>query len=274
MHCRAEAEFNMKVTALKARHEQELAAATSLSSSSSQCQQQEVTEEMKALVLQENPSQAELPVPQPVPQSSATSSLSNKQEKARQKRAKQRQAELERQTQIDQETAKAGRSPRDVELELLNQQIGANYVIAEIPADGHCLYRAVAAQLNNPAQDYRTVRGICADCLLQHANAYAPFAELDQGCGTFTNYCERVRSGTEWGGHLEIRALATALQRSIHIYSVAAAVNGYTAVEPEDPVQRNSGHNELEPIRLSYHVHYYALGEHYNQVIPKAKCTT
>ena len=272
MHCRAEAQFNIKVTALKARHEQELAAATS-SLLSSQCQQQEFVEEMKALVLQENPSQAELPVPQPVPQSSATSSLSNKQEKARQKRAKQRQVELERQTQIEQETAEAGPSPRDVELERLHQLIGAHYVIADIPADGHCLYRAVAAQLNNPAQDYRTVRGICADRLLQHANAYAPFAELEQGA-TFTNYCERVRFGTEWGGHLEIRALATALQRSIHIYSVAAAANGYTAVEPEDQVQRNSGHNELDPIRLSYHVHYYALGEHYNQVIPKEKCTT
>jgi OTU domain-containing protein 6 len=273
----------VKVTALKAKHEQELAAA------SQQCQeQQEVAEEkneIESLHKVEEEQQK-----QQLPQSGTTSSIvSKKQEKARQKRAKQRQAELERHNRIAQETANAGPSRRDVELEQLQQQIcssaHAHYTIAEIPADGHCLYRAVAAQLNinnthNTSQeDYRSVRGICADRLLQHADEYAPFAELDDedGSNNFANYCERVRSGTEWGGHLEIRALATALQRPIHIYSVAAAaaVNGYTVVEPEeDQAQQlycnNDNNNaEREPIRLSYHVHYYALGEHYNQVVPK-----
>lgn len=75
-----------------------------------------------------------------------------------------------------------------------------------------------------------------------------------------------MRNTAEWGGHLELRALHMALGRPIHVYSVQ---NGARPLEIHDDNDKSgsSSVSDKEPIRLSYHLHYYALGEHYNQVI-------
>ena len=76
-----------------------------------------------------------------------------KQEKARKKRAKQREKEKQREQEIAEETAKAGPSPRDVEMEIIQQQLTPlNMKISEVAADGHYLYRSVAAQANSDYQ--------------------------------------------------------------------------------------------------------------------------
>jgi hypothetical protein len=67
-------------------------------------------------------------------------------EKARKKKEKAREKERERERQIADELANAGPSARDLENEIiLNQLRPLNLHIREVPADGHCLYRAVAA---------------------------------------------------------------------------------------------------------------------------------
>jgi len=69
---------------------------------------------------------------------------------------------------------------------------------------------------------------------------------------------DKVRSSVEWGGHLELRVLALALGRPIVVYST------------EKPLTLEPGEDDgTDPIRVSYHKHYYALGEHYNQVVAK-----
>lgn len=76
-----------------------------------------------------------------------------KQEKMRKKRAKQREKEKQREQEIAEEAAKAGPSPRDVENKVIQQQLTPlNMKISEVAADGHCLYRAVAAQTNSDYQ--------------------------------------------------------------------------------------------------------------------------
>jgi hypothetical protein len=79
-----------------------------------------------------------------------------KQAKARQKREKAKQKELERQLEIERENANAGPSLRQIELERIQQQLTPlGLQIVEIPSDGHCLYRAVAAQCGNSYQETR-----------------------------------------------------------------------------------------------------------------------
>ena len=315
-----EAEFDAQVVALKVQHAQELASLLHLGSGASdndgrgsnavddehddECATKKTDETLTST------SRGTAPPETTTNQSNNNSNNNNKkQDKARRKRQEQRAAELERQRQIEQEIAQAGPLPRPVELEQLQQilvtasstsshQQQQHFEIVEIPADGHCLYRAVAAQLNrmhcqpnNKNNDssnytnYQTIRARCADQLQQHPDEYMHFAELHNDdnnnnhettttttVAAFTEYCERVRSGSDWGGHLELRALATALQRPIHIYSVAA--QGCVIVEPEEPansttttITSSADAAMLQPIRLSYHVHYYALGEHYNEVV-------
>lgn len=101
----------------------------------------------------------------------------------------------------------------------------------------------------------------CADSLLAHEADFSPFCEYTDEIPDFAAYVERVRSSADWGGHLELRALCIALRRPIHVYRAHAA---------EPLVIDEQGCNDgNDPIRLSYHLSYYALGEHYNQVVEK-----
>ena len=79
-----------------------------------------------------------------------------KREKARKKKERQKEKEAERERQIEEENANAGPSYRKIELE----QIQANLTplklkVDEVAADGHCLYRAVAAQTGKNYMEIR-----------------------------------------------------------------------------------------------------------------------
>ena len=84
--------------------------------------------------------------------------------KARKKREKQREREAEKERQIAEETANAGPSMRDVELDQLqNILTPLNLAISPVQADGHCMYRSIAAQLSllspeQGEQDYNAIR--------------------------------------------------------------------------------------------------------------------
>ena len=95
---------------------------------------------------------------------------------------------------------------------------------------------------------------------------------------------ENVRTNSKcWGGHLEIRALSMALQHPVYIYStqqlIPVIIDGTTCNSSHNDHHHHDDNDntttttttnnyEKEPIRLSYHLHYYALGEHYNEVVP------
>lgn len=79
-----------------------------------------------------------------------------KQEKARRKRQAQRQ----KQKELEEEQAKdlAGPSARNNELAVLKTRLDPlSLKIETVASDGHCLYRAVAAQSNDDA-DYSQIR--------------------------------------------------------------------------------------------------------------------
>lgn len=207
--------------------------------------------------------------------------------KARKKREKQKEKDTKMEEQIELENANAGPSLRQVELEQMHVFLAPlNLCISEVEADGHCLYRAVAAQSNegykeirkrgllqtsrplisvflkltnhNPGRFFST-GALCADTLQANEAEFAPFCEYSDDITSFDQYVDSVRNSSEWGGHLELRALGMALDRPIHVYSVQSGKD--PLVIHDDAVGQN------DPILLSYHLHYFALGEHYNQVI-------
>lgn len=78
-------------------------------------------------------------------------------EKSRKRREKAREHERERELSIAEEVANAGPAARDIENEALERQLASlNLCIHEVEADGHCLYRAVAAQCGTGYTDIRT----------------------------------------------------------------------------------------------------------------------
>jgi OTU domain-containing protein 6 len=101
--------------------------------------------------------------------------------------------------------------------------------------------------------------------LEQHEAEFAPFCEYNDTITNYKEYIAAVRSSHDWGGHLELRALSMALRRPIHVYSIQTTTTGQPVIID---ASLESSEEATEPIRLSYHLHYYALGEHYNRVVP------
>lgn len=91
--------------------------------------------------------------------------------------------------------------------------------------------------------------------LEQNEDEFAPFVEFSDEVTSYQQYVDRVRSSSDWGGHLELRALSMGLSRGIVVYS---------ATQPKLVL----GDESDSAVLLSYHLHYYSLGEHYNQVVP------
>ncbi|CAJ1950304.1 unnamed protein product [Cylindrotheca closterium] len=172
-----------------------------------------------------------------------------KQLKARKKKERQKEREIERQAALDSEIANAGPSLRDVELEQIEITLTPlDLCMKEVEADGHCLYRAIGAQMGT---DYQEIRGICADALRDNEPEFSPFCELTDAVSSFDSYVSQVRNSAEWGGHLELRALSLALERPIHVFSVQSGTK---------PLEIDGGSGKgKEPLLLSYHLHYYAL---------------
>jgi OTU domain-containing protein 6 len=109
---------------------------------------------------------------------------------------------------------------------------------------------------------------LCATILEENESEFAPFCELNDNVSSYKEYVGAVRSSHDWGGHLELRALSMALRRPFHVYSIQST-NGEPLVI--DSSLEASEAVAVEPIRLSYHLHYYALGEHYNSVVRRAQ---
>lgn len=84
--------------------------------------------------------------------------------KARKKRERQREKEAEMERRIAEETANAGPSMRGVEMDQLQAILTPlNLAVRHIEADGHCMYRSIAAQLSlistdNKQRDYKDIR--------------------------------------------------------------------------------------------------------------------
>ena len=191
-------------------------------------------------------------------------------EKAKRKKEKKQEKEKEKEHLKAEIKASAGPSLRQVELTSLNSILAKDGLkVKEIISDGHCLYRAIADQLSFVQQQgeaetngmastlkFNDLRLIAANYLRENSDEFAPFVGFSSGSTEYERYCQSVESvsSAEWGGQVEIRVLANCLQKQIHIY------------DNQCPVIMMGEEFVGTPLKLTYHRHYFALGEHYNSV--------
>lgn len=169
-----------------------------------------------------------------------------------------------------------------------------NVQVKEVLSDGHCLYRAVADQMllllnassspstssseahhptdqahhwNREDCDFARLRARAGQHMRDHASDFAPFVGVDEASPEMEDYCRQVEDvgRAEWGGQLELKALASSLRSCICVYEANRPV---LKMGEEFISAGVGGGAEAQPIRVSYHKHYYALGEHYNSVVP------
>lgn len=138
----------------------------------------------------------------------------------------------------------------------------------EIQPDGHCLFSSIADQLScagiplssgssddaeiQAGQKYKVVRKAAARYIEGHPDEFAAFMEepIDQ-------YVYKIRDTAEWGGHLELQALAKN-------YNVEICVLQDGTMNKFGPSSEDG--KDVEKIWLAYYRHGYGLGEHYNSL--------
>ena len=194
--------------------------------------------------------------------------------KAMKRRLKKEAEERERDARIEEEKANAGPSEREDEEKILRALLAPRgRAIAEIKADGHCMYRSVEHQLQvrgdggagvrGLATDHVSLRRITAEALRADEWEYRPFAEefaeetpaANEG---WAKYCDDVEKTAAWGGQLELGALAKALRRSIVVFSARMP-----AVTMGEEFASEGG----TPLLVCYQRHAFGLGEHYNSIV-------
>jgi len=139
---------------------------------------------------------------------------------------------------------------RQQELSAMNKEM-ENRGLTEIliRPDGHCLYSACSETIvANHIKNYKEVRVAAADYIDKHGDDFAPF--LDEPLETYTH---KIKNTAEWGGHLELQAIAKAFNIIINVLQA----NGH--VEKIEP-----GSTPEQEIWLAYYMHSFGLGEHYN----------
>lgn len=160
----------------------------------------------------------------------------------------------------------------------------------EVTPDGHCLYSAVAKQLDDsglglrpdpsrivlqptsqsridtvtsPQHDgYRAVRAVTADYIVEHKDDFEAFMEepLDV-------YTRKVKLTAEWGGQLELQAIARAYGVNINIVQ---SDGRQEKIECGDMDGFDEEEQRKRVIWLAYYRHTYGLGEHYNALVKQS----
>ena len=154
---------------------------------------------------------------------------------------------------------------------MLKEFTSRNLKEKEIRSDGHCLYAAVADQLRwheidlkapietmdinwdsqGQSADYKLIRQVTAAFIFNNPDDFLPFLEQP-----LEDYTRKIRETGEWGGHLELMALAKAYGLIIHVLQDDGKV---------ETIQ-GSGESSVKPLWLAYYRHNFGLGEHYNSL--------
>lgn len=232
-------------------------------------------QELKAFETETEEEDSEIPAPQLQEAAETESAVPSKQAKAQAKALRKHGAkklqERERRERIE-EANKNTVSERQIEADMILAQLARHGLkIKDIPSDGHCMYHAVADQMkqkNLPIAGERAgfqyLRKLTSEYMLAHSDGFLPFMALDEDVTSaedaFATYCDRVANTADWGGQLELRALACALRTPIEVFSAEGdvLVMGGEFVNEDD--------ESAPKLQLTYHLHYYTLGEHFNSV--------
>ena len=194
--------------------------------------------------------------------------------KAQRRREKKDAEEKARELAIEMERARlreSGPSKKEVEEEAMRAALKAlDLKLREVKADGHCLYRAVAEQVEEMRAEsrYGEVRTVCKEEMLKNREEYEAFVEVEEA-GSYEAYCEKVESTAEWGGHVEMLAIARALGRNVEVFEVrpGGEVEKMVVEGVVGSGDGTAGDGSLKPLRVAFMKESYTLGEHYDAIV-------
>lgn len=175
-------------------------------------------------------------------------------------RLARRAAEQEAQAAAAAEEAANLPDLKDQEMKAMETQ-RKKYGLVEtfIRPDGHCLYSACAHGLEQDqvkragpyTLPYQNIRFATADFIANHPDDFSAFLEepLDA-------YVKKIKDTAEWGGQLELQAIARAFNINIRVLQADGRI--------EEIGSDSQAGEKTEDLWLAYYRHSFGLGEHYN----------
>lgn len=149
---------------------------------------------------------------------------------------------------------------RDQELSAMKKQMETRGLSETlIRPDGHCLFSACAHSMSadlvlksGPSKEpYLNVRHAAAEFMTSHPGDFEAFMEEP-----LESYVRKIRDTAEWGGQLELQAIARSYGVDINVLQADGRV---------ERISSGSGDQEnVETVWLAYYRHSFGLGEHYN----------
>ena len=212
----------------------------------------------------------------------------HKPSRAQQKRDKRVQKDKQRQAEVAASVAGMA-DPRADEIARLSLRLAPRRLaVQEVLSDGHCLFRAVSHQLSLlqppplplPASSHGALRQAASAYMQRHLQHFQPYLVRDedgammteQEAGEYVAALRRESGEVVWGGHAECVALSGVLGRPLRVWSADGGEMVVTGVEGAQQSEKGGvGGAESasgREVQISFHKHYFGLGNHYNSVVP------
>ena len=221
----------------------------------------ELTEKIENLVVDEHDAQANGEV-RPKAEDTKNDQYHSKKPNRQKARLARRAAEQDAQAAAAAKEAEDMPDQREQELAAMKEQMKKlNLSETPISPDGHCLFSAcahsmtpdmLASQLGEVRQaPYQSVRRAAADFMAKHPVDFEAFMEEP-----LESYVRKIRDTAEWGGELELQAIARSYKVDINVLRANGQVDRVTS--------QHDSKEQAELIWLAYYQHNFGLGEHYN----------
>jgi len=227
----------------------------------------------------------------------------SKMSKAARKKAQKKASEAKKREAMRAEAAAEAAAMGDVKKvetdTLIAQLAKEGGRLVKVPADGNCLFSAVADQLSTagatgqgmlhdahasvsgspqtldeaghdiPINASQALRLLATQYIALHGDDFAAFLiDAEGNVADVGAYCADmgdIRKG-KWGGQPELLALSKALRTPLRVVQVDDVMRA-TPSRPSLLRSMVFGEQEDGPrLTVAFHKHYYALGEHYNSV--------
>ncbi|KAI0024277.1 hypothetical protein F4780DRAFT_655485 [Xylariomycetidae sp. FL0641] len=233
----------------------------------------EITQKLKDTTIYPSSTSASPPASTAPPPAPEQASGPGKKRNRQKERMARRAAEQEAAAAAAEREASGMTDHRGHERAYMEEQFGAHQLAEhEVAPDGHCLFSAVADQLAQQgiALDerraageplHKTTRRAAADYMRAHPDDFAPFLPDAEGGNDMGAYARMIEDTAEWGGQLELAALAAAYKVEIMVVQDGRTETIHPAGADKAPDSRR--------IWLAYYRHGYGLGEHYNSLRKK-----
>lgn len=184
--------------------------------------------------------------------------------KAQKRRDKKEQDAKRREEELLQAEEDNKNSARNLETKAINSILKSRKLkLFSIKSDGDCLYNAIKHQLDllGLAYSVESLRKIASDHIRANRDeliCYMTSSKSDDIMSQeeFEEYCNQVEKTKAWGSQIEIQALSTSLKAKIEVLqsSGSPTISGNEFKNPH--------------LIVTYHRHFFGLGEHYNSSIP------